>query len=50
MRLMGEDKQAHLCNVRRIQNHPLVDAAGIGGSPPDRTGREEALTGGGLIG
>ena len=31
MRLMNEDKQAHLCNVLRFQNHPLVDAAGIGG-------------------
>jgi hypothetical protein len=31
MRLMNEDKQAHLCNVLRFQNHLLVDAAGIGG-------------------
>ena len=30
------------------QKSIYVDAAAIGGSPPDRTGREKALTGGGL--
>ena len=30
MRLLDGDKQAHLCNVH-FTNHPLVDAAGIGG-------------------
>ena len=44
MRLLNEDKQAHHCNVRRIQDRFTVDQAGIGGSPPDRTGREKALT------
>ena len=31
MRVIGEDKQAHLCNVLSFQYHRLVDAAGIGG-------------------
>jgi hypothetical protein len=30
IRLLGEDKQAHLCNVH-FTNHPIVDTAGIGG-------------------
>ena len=31
MRLIGEDKQAHLFNVLSFHYHRLVDAAGIGG-------------------
>ena len=30
-RLLNEDKQAHHCNVRRIQNRFIVDQAVIGG-------------------
>jgi len=43
MRLIGEDKQAHLCNVLSFQYHRLVDAAGIGGRKKLLPG--EVLTG-----